>query len=62
MPGYLVRDTKRMLWSKRSAILLVWRDLTSNGFDLIDEIFENLNSISNIFQDPHYFLIFLRTS
>ena len=27
-------------------------------FDLIDEIFENLNSISNIFQKPHDFLIF----
>ena len=29
-----------------------------NPFDVIDKIFENLNSISNIFQDPHDFLIF----
>ena len=29
-----------------------------NAFDNIDEIFENLNSISNIFQEPLDFLIF----
>ena len=27
-------------------------------FDIIDRIFENLNFILNIFQDPHDFLIF----
>ena len=29
-----------------------------NAFDIVDEIFENLNSISNIFQEPLDFLIF----
>ena len=26
------------------------------AFDLIEEIFENLNPIANIFQEPHNFL------
>ena len=26
-----------------------------NTFDIIDEIFENFNSISNIFEEPHDF-------
>ena len=29
-----------------------------NSFNLIDKNFENFNSISNIFQEPHDFLIF----
>ena len=54
----LVGDAKRMMWSKWSATLLVWRDVNINAFHLIDKIFENLNSISNIFQEHHNFLIF----
>ena len=38
-------------------LLLVWRDVNNNAFDIIDENVENLSSILNIFQEPHDFLI-----
>ena len=57
MPVYLVGDAKSVVWSKRPAMLLDRRD-KHNAFVLIDKIFENLNYISNIFQEPHDFLIF----
>ena len=60
MSVYLVGDPKSVVWSKRLAKMLVRRSerRKHNAFDLIDEIFENLNSIPNIFQEPHNFLIF----
>ena len=39
MPVHLVGDEKSMVWSKRPAMLLVWRDVNINAFDVIDEIF-----------------------
>ena len=35
-----------------------WETPKNNVFDLIGENFENLNSISNIFQKTHDFLVF----
>ena len=58
MPVYLVGDAKRMVWSKRPAMLLVLRDVKYNAFDLINEIFESFNSIWNVFPELHNFLIF----
>ena len=58
MHVYLVGDPKRVVWSKRPGMLLVRKRRKHNVFDLIDKIFENLNSISNTFQEPHDFLIF----
>lgn len=29
-----------------------------NAFNIIDEIFENLNTVSNIFKESHNFLVF----
>ena len=50
---YLVGYPKRVVWSRRPAMLFGSERCKHNAFDLIDEIFENLNSISNIFQEPH---------
>ena len=55
MPVYLVGDTKGMVWSKRSVMLLIRSDVYI--IQLI-KLFENLNSISNIFRDPPDFLVF----
>ena len=54
---YLVTQS---VWCGLSGQPCYWFGETStyNAFDLTDEIFENLNSISNIFQEPHDFLIF----
>ena len=60
MVVYLVGDPKRVVWSKRPAMLFGSERRKHNAFDLIDEIFENLNSISNIFQELHDFF-FLQT-
>ena len=35
-----------------------WETPQNNVFDLIQEMFENLNSISNIFQKTHDFVVF----
>ena len=52
MPLYLVGYAKRILYSEQQTVLLVWRHL--NTMLLAD--FENLNSISNIFQEIHKLL------
>ena len=55
----LVGYAKRMVWSNRLAMLLVRRDVLYNAFDLIDESFENINSIfRTFFQEPRDVLIF----
>ena len=53
MPVYLVSYAKRMLYSEQPSVLLARRHL--NTMILIN--FENLNSISNILQETHYFLV-----
>ena len=52
MPLYLVGYAKRILYSEQQTVLLVWRQL--NTMLLTD--FENLNSISDIFQEIHKLL------
>ena len=55
----LVGYAKRMVWPNRLAMLLVRRDVLYNAFDLIDESFENINSIfRTFFQEPRVVLIF----
>ena len=52
-------------WRKAYAVLLAANHFVGsetpkhNAFDLIDEIFENLNSNSKIFEETHNFLIFI---
>ena len=58
MPFYLVGDAKSMVWSKWSAMLLVQRDVNTLYLISLMKFFKKLNSISNIFQEPHDFLIF----
>ena len=52
----------KSVWCGLSGQLCCWfgETQTYNAFDLTDEIFENLNSISSIFLEPHNFL-FLQT-
>ena len=52
-PVYLVSCTKRMLYSEQPTVLLARRHLNT----VILTIFENLNSILNIFQETHNFLV-----
>ena len=58
MSIYLVDAAKNVMWSKRPVMLLVWRDVNIMHLTSLTKFFENLNSISNIFQEPHYLLIF----
>ena len=51
MPVYLFSHAKRMLYSEQP--LLAWRHLNT----MILTNFQNLNSISNIFQEMHNFLV-----
>ena len=51
---YLVIYTKRILHSEQPNFLLAQRHLNT----MILTNFENLNSISNIFQETHHFLVF----
>ena len=51
---YLVIYTKRILHSEQPNFLLARRHLNT----MILTNFENLNSISNIFQETHHFLVF----
>ena len=53
MPVYLVSYAKRMLYSEEPTVLLARRHLNT----MIFSNFENLNSISNIFQETHDFLV-----
>ena len=53
MPVYLVSYAKRMLYSEEPTVLLARRHLNT----MILTNFENLNSISNIFQETHDFLV-----
>ena len=53
MPVYLVSYAKRMLYSEEPTVLLARRHLNT----MIFTNFENLNSISNIFQETHDFLV-----
>ena len=53
MPVYLASNAKRMLFSEQPTVLLARRHLHT----MILTNFENLNSISNIFQDTHDFLV-----
>ena len=57
MSIYLVDAAKNVMWSKRPVILLVWRDVNIMHLTSLTKFFENLNSMSNIFQEPHYLLI-----
>ena len=50
---------KKLVWSKRPAMLLVRRDVNMMHLTSLTKFFENLNSISNIPQEPHYLLIFI---
>ena len=53
MPVYLVGYAKRMLYSEQPTDLLAWRHLNP----MLLTNFENLNSIPNIFQETHNFLV-----
>ena len=53
MPSYLASYAKRMLYSEQPAVLLARRHLNT----MILTNFESLNSISNIFQETHDFLV-----
>ena len=54
-----LRKAYGVVWSNRLAMLLVQRDVLYNAFDLIDESFENINSIfRTFFQEPQDVLIF----
>ena len=53
MPVYLVSYAKRMLYSEQPTVSLARRHLNT----MILTNFENLNSISNIFQETHDFLV-----
>ena len=57
MPVDLLRDAKRYLRSNQPSMLLAKRDLNIIPFDLVDKRFQNFNSISNVFQELHEFLI-----
>ena len=50
---YLVSYAKRMLYSEKPTILLAWIHLNK----MILNNFENLNYISNIFQETHNLLV-----
>ena len=62
MPVYLVGDEKSMVLSKRPAMLLVWRDVNINAFDLIDEIFWKFKFHLKYFPRTVRFLDFYRVS
>ena len=49
MPVYLVGYANRMMYSEQSTILLAPRHLSA----MLLTNFENVNSISNIFQETH---------
>ena len=53
MSVYLVSYLKRMLYSEQLTVLLARRHLNT----MILTNFENLNSISNIFQETHNFVV-----
>ena len=53
MRVYLVGYAKRMLYSEQPTDLLAWRHLNP----MLLTNFENLNSIPNIFQETHDFLV-----
>ena len=53
MPVYRVGYAKRMLYAEQSTVLLARRHLNTT---LLTN-FENINSISNIFQETHDFLV-----
>ena len=53
MPVYLVGYATRMLYSEQPTVLLAWRHLNT----MLLTNFENLNSISNIFQETRDFLV-----
>ena len=54
MPVYLVGYAKLMLYSEKPTVLLARRHLNA----MLLTNFENLNSITNIFQETHDFLVF----
>ena len=51
MPVYLVGDGKRVMWSNQQPCCW-FGESKHTAFDLIDEIFEKLNSISSTFHEP----------
>ena len=53
MPVYLVSYAKRMLYSEQLTVLLAGRHLNT----MILTNFENVNSILNIFQETHNFIV-----
>ena len=53
MPVYLVSYAKHTLYSDQPTVLLARKHLNT----MILTNFENLNSISNNFQESHYFLV-----
>ena len=57
MPVYIVGYAKRMLYSEQANGFFGSEIPKHNAFDCIDEKFENLNSISNIFQETHDLLV-----
>ena len=50
----MLRKAYAVLWAANHFADL--RTPKHNAFELINEKFENLNSISNIFHETHYFL------
>ena len=56
MPVYLV--TQRIWCGLSNQPCCCFQEIKHNAFNIIDEFFENLNTVSIIFKEPHNFFIF----